>query len=85
MFVCSLDLASLLQKPAGREELENLKPASSQGLGHSLVFTNTHHQPTRNGGTATGTTSYAHATLVRHWKQEIGAFRSVLSATDKNP
>ncbi|KAF5893979.1 ubiquitin-associated protein 2 isoform X1, partial [Clarias magur] len=59
----SLDLASLLQKPAGREELENLKPASSQGLGHSLVFTNSHHQPTRNGGTSTGTTSYAHATL----------------------
>ncbi|XP_053503969.1 ubiquitin-associated protein 2a isoform X2 [Ictalurus furcatus] len=60
----SLDLASLLQKPAGREESENPKPASSQGLGHSLVFTNSHHQPTRNGGSvATGSTSYAHATL----------------------
>uniref|UniRef100_A0A8B9KBC4 Ubiquitin associated protein 2a n=1 Tax=Astyanax mexicanus TaxID=7994 RepID=A0A8B9KBC4_ASTMX len=59
----SLDLASLLQKPAGREELGNMKPASSQGLGHSLVFTNSHHQPTRNGGTTTGTASYAHATL----------------------
>ncbi|XP_060746405.1 ubiquitin-associated protein 2a isoform X3 [Tachysurus vachellii] len=59
----SLDLASLLQKPAGREDLENLKPAASQGLGQSLVFTNSHHQPTRNGGTTTGTTSYAHATL----------------------
>ncbi|KAI4901491.1 hypothetical protein NFI96_012289 [Prochilodus magdalenae] len=59
----SLDLASLLQKPAGREELGNMKPTSSQGLGHSLVFTNSHHQPTRNGGTTTGTPSYAHATL----------------------
>uniref|UniRef100_A0A4W4G4C3 UBA domain-containing protein n=1 Tax=Electrophorus electricus TaxID=8005 RepID=A0A4W4G4C3_ELEEL len=59
----SLDLASLLQKPAGREELGSLKPASAQGLSHSLVFTNSHHQPTRNGGPTTGTTSYAHATL----------------------
>ncbi|XP_030624031.1 ubiquitin-associated protein 2a [Chanos chanos] len=59
----SLDLASLLQKPANREELGGLKPPSPQGLGHSLVFTNSHHQPTRNGGTTTGTTSYAHATL----------------------
>ncbi|XP_066502239.1 ubiquitin-associated protein 2a isoform X2 [Hoplias malabaricus] len=59
----SLDLASLLQKPAGREEMGSMKPASSQGLGHSLVFTNSHHQPTRNGGPTTGTPSYAHATL----------------------
>uniref|UniRef100_A0A4W4G5A9 UBA domain-containing protein n=1 Tax=Electrophorus electricus TaxID=8005 RepID=A0A4W4G5A9_ELEEL len=64
----SLDLASLLQKPAGREELGSLKPASAQGLSHSLVFTNSHHQPTRNGGPTTGTTSYAHATLVSPWQ-----------------
>ncbi|XP_028829448.1 ubiquitin-associated protein 2a isoform X2 [Denticeps clupeoides] len=59
----SLDLASLLQKPAGREDLGgSLKPPSTQTLGHSLVFTNSHH-PTHNGGTTPGTASYAHATL----------------------
>ncbi|XP_062867105.1 ubiquitin-associated protein 2a isoform X2 [Trichomycterus rosablanca] len=73
----SLDLASLLQKPAVREEIDNLKPPSSQGLGHSLVFTNSHHQPTRNGGTTTGTTSYAHATLN---SIVVGAVFAVLKA-----
>ena len=64
--VCSLDLASLLQKPAGREEVGGgLKAPSSAPLGHSLVFTNSHHHATRNGGTTPGTASYAHATLVR--------------------
>ncbi|KAL2099583.1 hypothetical protein ACEWY4_003977 [Coilia grayii] len=60
----SLDLASLLQKPSGREEVGGgLKAPSSSPLGHSLVFTNSHHHPTRNGGTTPGTASYAHATL----------------------
>ncbi|XP_042560222.1 ubiquitin-associated protein 2-like isoform X4 [Clupea harengus] len=60
----SLDLASLLQKPAGREEVGGgLKAPSSAPLGHSLVFTNSHHHATRNGGTTPGTASYAHATL----------------------
>uniref|UniRef100_A0A671QNE0 Ubiquitin-associated protein 2-like n=1 Tax=Sinocyclocheilus anshuiensis TaxID=1608454 RepID=A0A671QNE0_9TELE len=36
---------------------------SSRGLGHSLVFTNSHHQPARNGGTSAGSNSYTHATL----------------------
>ncbi|XP_039544078.1 ubiquitin-associated protein 2a isoform X4 [Pimephales promelas] len=60
----SLDLSSLLQKPVDREEAEGLKAVgSSQGLGHSLVFTNSHHQPARNGGTSSGPNSYTHATL----------------------
>lgn len=63
---CSLDLSSLLQKPVDREEAGGLKAVgSSQGLGHSLVFTNSHHQPARNGGTSSGSNSYTHATLVR--------------------
>lgn len=60
----SLDLASLLQKPAGREEVGGGLKAPPGPIGHSLVFTNSHHhQPTRNGGTTPGTASYAHATL----------------------
>uniref|UniRef100_A0A673IH28 Ubiquitin-associated protein 2-like n=1 Tax=Sinocyclocheilus rhinocerous TaxID=307959 RepID=A0A673IH28_9TELE len=60
----SLDLSTLLQKPVDREEVGGLKAVgSSQGLGHSLVFTNSHHQPARNGGTSTGSNSYTHATL----------------------
>ncbi|XP_067232496.1 ubiquitin-associated protein 2a isoform X2 [Chanodichthys erythropterus] len=60
----SLDLSSLLQKPVEREEAGGLKAVgSSQGLGHSLVFTNSHHQPARNGGTSAGSNSYTHATL----------------------
>ncbi|XP_041916239.1 ubiquitin-associated protein 2a isoform X2 [Alosa sapidissima] len=55
----SLDLASLLQKPAAREEVGGALKAPS----HSLVFTNSHHHTTRNGGTTPGTASYAHATL----------------------
>lgn len=63
---CSLDLSTLLQKPVDREEVGGLKAmGSSQGLGHSLVFTNSHHQPARNGGTSAGSNSYTHATLVR--------------------
>lgn len=64
--LCSLDLSVLLQKPGDREEVGGLKAVgSSQGLGHSLVFTNSHHQPARNGGTSAGSNSYTHATLVR--------------------
>uniref|UniRef100_A0A671MTJ8 Ubiquitin-associated protein 2-like n=1 Tax=Sinocyclocheilus anshuiensis TaxID=1608454 RepID=A0A671MTJ8_9TELE len=60
----SLDLSTLLQKPVDREEVGGLKAVgSSQGLGHSLVFTNSHHQPARNGGTSAGSNSYTHATL----------------------
>ncbi|XP_063067016.1 ubiquitin-associated protein 2a [Engraulis encrasicolus] len=60
----SLDLASLLQKPAGREEVGGGLKAPTGPIGHSLVFTNSHHhQTTRNGGTTPGTASYAHATL----------------------
>uniref|UniRef100_A0A8C2K024 Ubiquitin associated protein 2a n=1 Tax=Cyprinus carpio TaxID=7962 RepID=A0A8C2K024_CYPCA len=60
----SLDLSTLLQKPVDREEVGGLKAmGSSQGLGHSLVFTNSHHQPARNGGTSAGSNSYTHATL----------------------
>ncbi|KAA0719856.1 Ubiquitin-associated protein 2 [Triplophysa tibetana] len=60
----SLDLSVLLQKPVDREEVGGLKAVgSSQGLGHSLVFTNSHHQPARNGGTSAGSNSYTHATL----------------------
>ncbi|TRY95140.1 hypothetical protein DNTS_003852 [Danionella cerebrum] len=60
----SLDLSSLLQKPADREEVGGLKAVgSTQGLGHSLVFTNSHHQPARNGGTPAGSNSFTHATL----------------------
>uniref|UniRef100_A0A8C7PCK9 Ubiquitin associated protein 2a n=1 Tax=Oncorhynchus mykiss TaxID=8022 RepID=A0A8C7PCK9_ONCMY len=51
----SLDHASMLQKPVGGEEAP-----SSQ----SLVFTNSHHHPARNGSAVgTGSTSYAHAAL----------------------
>ncbi|XP_057216237.1 ubiquitin-associated protein 2a isoform X2 [Triplophysa rosa] len=60
----SLDLSVLLQKPVDREEVGGLKAVgSSQGLGHSLVFTNSHHQPARDGGTSAGSNSYTHATL----------------------
>uniref|UniRef100_A0A672S0L4 UBA domain-containing protein n=1 Tax=Sinocyclocheilus grahami TaxID=75366 RepID=A0A672S0L4_SINGR len=60
----SLDLSTLLQKPVDREEVGGLKAVgSSQGLGHSLVFTNSHHQPARNGGTSAVSNSYTHATL----------------------
>ncbi|XP_051536256.1 ubiquitin-associated protein 2a isoform X2 [Myxocyprinus asiaticus] len=60
----SLDLSSLLQKPVDREEVGSLKAVgSTQGLGHSLVFTNSHHQPARNGATSAGSSSYTHATL----------------------
>ncbi|XP_051533058.1 ubiquitin-associated protein 2-like isoform X5 [Myxocyprinus asiaticus] len=60
----SLDLSSLLQKPVDREDVGGLKAVgSSQGLGHSLVFTNSHHQPARNGATSAGSNSYTHATL----------------------
>uniref|UniRef100_A0A671QKJ1 Ubiquitin-associated protein 2-like n=1 Tax=Sinocyclocheilus anshuiensis TaxID=1608454 RepID=A0A671QKJ1_9TELE len=60
----SLDLSTLLQKPVDREEVGGLKAVgSSRGLGHSLVFTNSHHQPARNGGTSAGSNSYTHATL----------------------
>ncbi|XP_065100127.1 ubiquitin-associated protein 2a isoform X1 [Paramisgurnus dabryanus] len=60
----SLDLSSLLQKPVDREDVGGLKAVgSSQGLGHSLVFTNSHHQPARNGGTSASSNSYTHATL----------------------
>ncbi|XP_051955474.1 ubiquitin-associated protein 2-like isoform X2 [Xyrauchen texanus] len=60
----SLDLSSLLQKPVDREEVGCLKAVgSTQGLGHSLVFTNSHHQPARNGATSAGSSSYTHATL----------------------
>ncbi|KTF85064.1 hypothetical protein cypCar_00026343 [Cyprinus carpio] len=65
VFRCSLDLSTLLQKPVDREEVGGLKAVgSSQGLGHSLVFTNSHHQPARNGGTSAGSNSYTHATLL---------------------
>ncbi|XP_048875258.1 ubiquitin-associated protein 2a isoform X2 [Brienomyrus brachyistius] len=56
----SLDLASLLKKPNGELELDSTEPHSPQALGHSLVFTNSHHQPPPNGGPAL---SYAHAAL----------------------
>uniref|UniRef100_A0A672M3N0 Ubiquitin-associated protein 2-like n=1 Tax=Sinocyclocheilus grahami TaxID=75366 RepID=A0A672M3N0_SINGR len=60
----SLDLSTLLQKPVDREEVGGLKAmGSSQGLGHSLVFTNSHHQLARNGGTSAGSNCYTHATL----------------------
>uniref|UniRef100_A0A8C1QSJ9 Ubiquitin associated protein 2a n=1 Tax=Cyprinus carpio TaxID=7962 RepID=A0A8C1QSJ9_CYPCA len=58
----SLKLISL--KIHGICEVGGLKAVgSSQGLGHSLVFTNSHHQPARNGGTSAGSNSYTHATL----------------------
>uniref|UniRef100_A0A673LID5 UBA domain-containing protein n=1 Tax=Sinocyclocheilus rhinocerous TaxID=307959 RepID=A0A673LID5_9TELE len=58
----SLDLSTLLQKPV--DQPVDLKAVgSSQGLGHSLVFTNSHHQPARNGGSSAGSNSYTHATL----------------------
>ncbi|XP_023667427.2 ubiquitin-associated protein 2a isoform X2 [Paramormyrops kingsleyae] len=57
--VQSLDLASLLQKPNGELELDSTEPHPPQALGHSLVFTNSHHQPP-SGGPAL---SYAHAAL----------------------
>uniref|UniRef100_A0A671QQ71 Ubiquitin-associated protein 2-like n=1 Tax=Sinocyclocheilus anshuiensis TaxID=1608454 RepID=A0A671QQ71_9TELE len=63
----SLKLISLKRhstKPVDREEVGGLKAVgSSRGLGHSLVFTNSHHQPARNGGTSAGSNSYTHATL----------------------
>uniref|UniRef100_A0A8C9VT60 Ubiquitin associated protein 2a n=1 Tax=Scleropages formosus TaxID=113540 RepID=A0A8C9VT60_SCLFO len=56
---CSLDLAGLLQKPsdAGDSEEQVCVEPPIQSLGHSLVFTNSHHSPHNTA------TSYAHATL----------------------
>uniref|UniRef100_A0A8C9WLS9 Ubiquitin associated protein 2a n=1 Tax=Scleropages formosus TaxID=113540 RepID=A0A8C9WLS9_SCLFO len=55
----SLDLAGLLQKPsdAGDSEEQVCVEPPIQSLGHSLVFTNSHHSPHNTA------TSYAHATL----------------------
>ncbi|XP_036382881.1 ubiquitin-associated protein 2-like isoform X1 [Megalops cyprinoides] len=53
----SLDLASLLHKPASVEEAGEMEPPSPEGLGHSLVFTNSQHN------SRTSATSYAHAAL----------------------
>ncbi|XP_045078934.1 ubiquitin-associated protein 2-like [Coregonus clupeaformis] len=62
----SLDLASLLQKPVG----EGVDAPSSQ----SLVFTNSHHHPSRNGSAiGTGSTSYAHAALGHIQSSVLGA------------
>uniref|UniRef100_A0A8C7VJ33 Ubiquitin associated protein 2a n=1 Tax=Oncorhynchus mykiss TaxID=8022 RepID=A0A8C7VJ33_ONCMY len=57
---CSLDLPSLLQKPVGEGRGGGGDAPSTQ----SLVFTNSHHHPPRNGSAiGTGSTSYAHAAL----------------------
>uniref|UniRef100_A0A3P8ZVC9 UBA domain-containing protein n=1 Tax=Esox lucius TaxID=8010 RepID=A0A3P8ZVC9_ESOLU len=56
---CSLDLTSLLQKPVGGSRGGGEAPSSQ-----SLVFTNSHHHPARNGSAVgTGSASYAHAAL----------------------
>uniref|UniRef100_A0A8C7DXQ6 Ubiquitin associated protein 2a n=1 Tax=Oncorhynchus kisutch TaxID=8019 RepID=A0A8C7DXQ6_ONCKI len=56
---CSLDLPSLLQKPVGEGRGGGDAPSTQ-----SLVFTNSHHHPPRNGSAiGTGSTSYAHAAL----------------------
>ncbi|XP_034143031.1 ubiquitin-associated protein 2a isoform X2 [Esox lucius] len=55
----SLDLTSLLQKPVGGSRGGGEAPSSQ-----SLVFTNSHHHPARNGSAVgTGSASYAHAAL----------------------
>uniref|UniRef100_A0A8C8F390 UBA domain-containing protein n=1 Tax=Oncorhynchus tshawytscha TaxID=74940 RepID=A0A8C8F390_ONCTS len=57
---CSLDLPSLLQKPVGEGRGGGGDAPSTQ----SLVFTNSHHHPPRNGSAiGTSSTSYAHAAL----------------------
>ncbi|KAG5841004.1 hypothetical protein ANANG_G00194950 [Anguilla anguilla] len=56
----SLDLASLLRKPGGPDmgETADGEPPSADGLGHSLVFTNSQHLNSRSSAP-----SYAHAAL----------------------
>ncbi|KAJ8285514.1 hypothetical protein GJAV_G00027680 [Gymnothorax javanicus] len=56
----SLDFASLLRKPGGADlgDAVEAEPTSVDGLGHSLVFTNSQHLNSRSSAP-----SYAHAAL----------------------